>query len=181
VGGGPKMSMAQSCQGPEGGKVLVIGSGLLNSLFTWHPWQVLQRLSASLSIPGHQTFMQSILFVFTIPWWPSCASFSTRLRSCLGMMMRVPRGSKLPWLHSSCRTGKYSLHEQFDQSPVWIHCRSSTSSGSFFRRCQFRLAVKQESCYCQQVLQNNHTFHRCHDSPSHSVWTAHQQYRTWFI
>ena len=42
------------------------------------------------------------------------------------------RSSKLPWLHNSCRTGKYSLHEQFDQSSVWIHCRSSTSSVSFF-------------------------------------------------
>jgi len=28
------MFIAQSCQGLEGGKVLVIGSGLLNSLFT---------------------------------------------------------------------------------------------------------------------------------------------------
>jgi len=34
VGRGPKMSMAQSYQGPECGKVFVIGSGLLNSLFT---------------------------------------------------------------------------------------------------------------------------------------------------
>ena len=106
VGGGPKMSMAQSCQAPEGDKVLVIGSGLLNLLFTWHPWQVLQSRSASLSIPGHQTFMRNILFVFTIPWWPSCASSNTRLRNSLGMMMRVPRSSKLPWLHSSCRSAR---------------------------------------------------------------------------
>jgi hypothetical protein len=37
--------------------------------------------STSLSIPGNQTFSRSNDFVFTIPWCPSCASFTTRFRN----------------------------------------------------------------------------------------------------
>ena len=61
-------------------------------------------LSASVSIPGHQTFCRSSCLVRTIPWWFSWAKERVQGRRLSGMTIRVPRRSN-PWLvDNSSRT-----------------------------------------------------------------------------
>ena len=66
--------MAKPYHGPLGNGFDLIGSGFAGLLTSWQPWQVLQNFSASLSIPGHQTFDRNLCFILTTPGCPSWVS-----------------------------------------------------------------------------------------------------------
>ena len=101
VGSGPSKSIAKSLHGPVGKGVVLIGSGGGVRLTNWHPWQVLQCFSASLSMPGHHTLLQSVCLVPTMPKWPSWAMDNTLGLSFFGMTILVPLSISFPIVHSS--------------------------------------------------------------------------------
>ena len=58
------------------------------------------------SIPGNHIFSRGSCFVFTRPWWPSCAMEMALSRRAAGTTMRLSRRMMLVWALtvSSCRT-----------------------------------------------------------------------------
>ena len=81
-------SIAMSCQGPRSNPVMWRGSGLLGPLTTWHPWHVLQNVSASLSMPGHQSFVHKRCFIFAIPWCPSWPNSITLAHTAVASLVQ---------------------------------------------------------------------------------------------
>ena len=87
---GPVWSMCILCQGQfalsQGCSGAVAGDFCVN----WHGSQSCTFLSMSASMLGHNTILLAILFILSIPGWPSCSSFKTCSRPALGITSRVP-------------------------------------------------------------------------------------------
>ena len=105
-GKGPQMSMWTVWQESGGKGDIWRGSGWLLGPLAWHAMQFLIILWAVSSIPGNRIFSQRSCFVFTRPWWPSCAIDTALLRRAAGMTIWLSRRMILvSWLTvSSCRT-----------------------------------------------------------------------------
>ena len=113
-GKGPQKSMWTVCQGSGGKGDIWRGSGWLLGPLTWHAMQFLIILCTVSSIPGNQIFSRRSCFVFTRPWWPSCAIDTALSRRAAGTTIRLSRRMTLvSWLTvSSCRTCSLHMHEQ---------------------------------------------------------------------
>ena len=77
----------------------------------------------------HQTFARSLCFVFTTPWWPSCAKSKTLRRRLVGINSLVPLSTNLPQVQSSFLTALY-CGGALSQSPVEMHSLKRDNSGS---------------------------------------------------
>ena len=95
----------------------------------------LQKRSASLSMPDHQTFVRNRCFVPTIPRYPLCPRVTTACRSILEKTILVPLNTSFPILHSSAHMGIYSLY------PV-ICLQTSVNSSSSLHACSTSLVSR---------------------------------------
>ena len=132
-GNGPHRSACTTLQGRVGICVMMSGGGLGCGPCAWHEMQERIKLSTSLSIPGHQTFSRISCLVRTIPWCPSCASWSVVCRRLDGITMRDPRSTKLPNVESSSlmlKNERVSL--VFCHFPEVVYSWTSLRTGSFF-------------------------------------------------
>ena len=114
--GSSAKSILTSDQGAFGGGDIKSGSRLDSGVEIKHAQHDWNFFSTILSIPGNHTFSRKSDFVFTTPWCPSWARFTTRSCNFLGTAILVPRRITLGFTAT------------VNSSPTFCHAENSAAS-----------------------------------------------------
>ncbi len=147
-----------------------LSSHILGSTDAVYARQSSTMCSTNESIPRNHTFSHRRAFVFTWPWCPSCAKYTTRLWRIVGIMILLPFISRpsSSWLTSStgANTNTYI---------VWTKQDNMTTTGHPFYTLMLALCSSTLYCFCE-VLQ---FLNFVSSSSPNIIWT-HNQTMNWF-